>query len=407
MTAALCLCLATFCASESLHAQSLPLPALPKAVPSPPSPDQPDWQATRRWEYALGLAPGYDTNVEFVNGGAGDSVLTPSGELVRIFPGTNGLLRVRGAARGFVYSQETVWNRVDGELGLTSTRNLSPRTTWRTDLLGALGHTDSNSVLDAQGVLLPLSQTRSFEGLTDVVFQTGTRNTVRIGARAYYTDFDDPELVDSLSSRGLVSFSRSLSERSTLYARYDFEYSQLGTSFASHFGSLQWDRVLTRSSSVLLEGGVSYSTSRVAPEITATWSPYGGVTFAQGVGQTRTVIYVRRETVPAFGLGGIRQVYRFGLRTSIPIGRAWIDLEGTHVRRTFSRLDELPLPDPSNDRESLTEATCGMRRRVGRRYVLGLQARYRRRGPQGPDPSVDGILASLSLTFANPGAGGI
>ena len=96
------------------------------------------------------------------------------------------------------------------------------------------------------------AQTRSFEGLTDVVFQTGTRNTVRIGARAYYTDFDDPELVDSLSSRGLVSFSRSLSERSTLYARYDFEYSQLGTSFTSHFGSLQWDRVLTRSSSVLL-----------------------------------------------------------------------------------------------------------------------------------------------------------
>ena len=46
------------------------------------------------------------------------------------------------------------------------------------------------------------------------------------------------------------------------------------------------------------------------------------MTFAQGVGQTRTVIYVRRETVPAFGLGGIRQVYRFGLRTSIPIGRA-------------------------------------------------------------------------------------
>jgi len=51
--------------APGVDAQTLPLPEVPDPLPAPPTPDEPAWETTRRWEYSLSLAPSYDTNVGF------------------------------------------------------------------------------------------------------------------------------------------------------------------------------------------------------------------------------------------------------------------------------------------------------------------------------------------------------
>lgn len=390
----------------TLHAQTLPLPTIPEPLAPPPAAGDPAWQPTRLWDYSLGLAPGYDTNVAFIEEGTSDFVVIPTGELTRMFADARGQLRVRANGRGFLYQEQTVWNRVDAELSVTANRELSPRTGLRFDVSTQLGHTDGSRILDEQGVLLPLSQTLTVGGTTDLDWKAGARSTVRLGGRFYYTDFTEPELLDSSSARGILSFGRHLSDRSTFYVRYDVEYSRLSTSFLSHYGSLQWDRVLTSRSGLLLEVGVSYSGGEFTTGIVNPWNGYGGVSFARRMGRSDTVLYARREVVPAFGVGGLWLADRFGLRVSVPLGRLWLDLDGNHVRRTLSGIP-LDTASSQNAPTSIEEASVALRKRVGRWYVLGLQARYRRQGPFGVNPAVDGMLGAMTVSISPPGAGGI
>ena len=69
-----------------LEAQTLPLPDIPPPLPTVPAPGQPAWEQTRRWEYAIGLGAGYDSNPASTPQGLGDALATPLG-VTRIFPG--------------------------------------------------------------------------------------------------------------------------------------------------------------------------------------------------------------------------------------------------------------------------------------------------------------------------------
>jgi hypothetical protein len=293
---------------------------------------------------------------------------------------------------------------VDAEVGVEGSRAFSPQSTLRGDFSAELGHTDSGGILDEQGILLPLSQTRALEGSMDVTWQAGSRTPVRIGARGYYTDFDDPELIDSSSARTLLSVGRSLSDHTTLTARYDFEFSRLGSSFMSHFGSLQWDHVLGKRSAMLLEGGVSYSDGEFESGLSSSWNPFGGASFARSVGRSRVLVFARREVVPAFGVGGLRLVNRFGVRMSMPVRRVQVDLDGSYVKRNLSA--DVPADTPDAE-EAIAEGSLRLRKRLGERYIIGLQGRFRRQFAFGVNSPIDGILATIVLSFSNPGAGGI
>jgi hypothetical protein len=195
-----------------------------------------------------------------------------------------------------------------------------------------------------------------------------------------------------------------VSERSTLYARYDFETSWLETVYSSHYGSLQLNQVLSDRSAVLLEGGASYADVITTSGLARTWNPYGGASFSRRVGVSSVVAYARSEVAPAFGVGGLWQVYRFGLQASVPLGRAWLDIDGNHANRSAlgSRLE-----GNAPGEESVDEASLGLRKRVGRRSIVALQTRYRRYARAAPEPSVNAVQATFVLLLSNPGAGGI
>ena len=386
-----------------LDAQTLPLPDIPLPLPTVPEPGQPAWEQTRRWGYTFGLGAGYDSNPALTPEGPGDVLTTPLGELARIFPGTKGQLRIRGAGRAFLYQDQRAWSRVDADLSAEGTRALSRTAIWNVNGSAAINHTDSNRMLDQQGVALRLSRTNIVQGSTDIAWKTGTR-TVRIGGRVFYTDFVDPVLVDSTSARVFLSLGRQVSGRSTLYARYDFETSWLGTVYSSHFGSLQLNRVLSSRSAMLLDGGASYSDVLTTSGLARTWNPYGGASFSRRVGLSSVAAYARSEVVPAFGVGGLWQVYRFGLQVSVPVGRAWLDIDGSYAKRSASGSD--PEVNALGE-ESVDEASLALHKRVGRRSVVALQARYRRFDRAAAEPSVNVVQGALVLLLSNPGAGGI
>jgi hypothetical protein len=387
-----------------LEAQTLPLPDIPPPLPTVPAPGQPAWEQTRRWEYAIGLGAGYDSNPASTPQGLGDALATPLGALVRVVPGTKGQLRIRGSGVAYLYAEQRDWSRVDADLSAEGTRALSRRATWNIDFSAEIKHTDNNPILDQQGVALGLSRTNILQGSTDVGWEIGTHGTVRAGGRVFYGDFVDPLLVDSRSARVFLSLGRRVSERSTLYARYDFETSWLETEYSSHFGSLQLNRVLSSRSAVLLEGGASYSDVLTTSGLARTWNPYGGASFNWRGGPSSVVAYARSEVVPAFGVGGLWQVYRFGLQLSVPLGRAWLDIDGSHANRSASGSG--PEGNAPGE-ESVDEASLVLRKRVGRRSVVAMQARYRHLDHGPSAPSISSVRAALVLVLSNPGAGGI
>lgn len=382
-----------------LHAQTLPLPVLPPELPS--TLVETESFETQRWEYAVGLAAGYDSNVDFVPEPSGDAVGTPLVSLVRVFPSPKGQLRIQGSGRAFMYADQGTKSHVDGDVGFQGTRSLSPTSNLAAGISAGVAHTSNYTILDEQGILLPLTRTRILQGFADWDLRLGTRSTVRVGGLTYYTDFEAPELVDSNSLRASLTLDRRLGERNTLFAYYAFDYSRLASPYSTHYGSLQWSLVLPTRSALLLEGGISHTARAAASGLNSSRNFYGGAAFVRQVGRSRIVLFARREVLPAFGLGRLRLADRLGMRATSPIGRAWqLDLAARHVRCSDSCVSS-----EGNDNELSDEATVALGRSVGTRYVVAGQVRYRRRGPSGTIPAIEGLQAALVLTFSNPRSG--
>jgi hypothetical protein len=387
--------------TDPLAGQTLPLPVVPPPLPSAlleTASNQP-----QRWEYTLGLAGGYDSNVMFVPQGLGDVVFTPLGGLVRVFPSPRGQVRIEGSGRGFVYKDQSSLSHADGGVGVNGARSLSPTSKLAADIGAEVTHTSNYSVLDEQGVLLPLSRMLNVRSSIGLDWQIGVHNTMRLGGRAYQTNFEAPQLVDSTSLRASLDFDRRLGERNTLTAHYAFEYSKLDFPYSTQYVSLQWGLVLSRQSALLVEGGISHTTSTAESGLTSTRNFYGGAAFVREMGHSRVVLFARREVLPAFGVGGLRLADRVGLRATVPMGRTWqLDLAGRHVR----------CPDGcaryENDDSGLSdEATVAIGRSLGHRYIVAGQCRYRRRGVHGTIPATEGFQAALVFSFSNPRANGL
>jgi hypothetical protein len=223
---------------------------------------------------------------------------------------------------------------------------------------------------------------------------------VRIEGRVYATSFDDPRLQDSVSERGSLDFGLQVSDRGSLRAAYAVEFAELETSYVTHFGSFQWSQVVSARSALLLEGGTSYTDQTAAAGLPASWNFYGGASFAREVGRSRVVLFARREVIPVFGVGGLRLSDRFGLSAEVPLGRLWqMGLSGSYVSRRSPEGFE-------GDDASGTEASFSLNRSLGRRLAIGAEGRYRRRGPDGSLPAIEGLQATVALTLASARGGG-
>lgn len=389
-------------------AQTLPVPTLPpERTPEPeagPQPDGPASQAEavdvpaparpRAWEYALGAGVGWESNIDFqVPDGPSGVVLVPQGGLARVFWSPRGQLRATVAGRASGYPDlEQIRRYYD--LGLDGSYRSSPSTRWRASTSYELGHSDSSRILVDQGVSLPVVETRSLAA-TAGVSKDSTRTTLLVDGRFYSAEFDSGGLINGQSLRGTVGLERRIGSRTTaaiVYALEDVLSDQAGRSYLTHFGSIQWSRVLSLRSALLLEGGASYTPDPVRAGIEQKENFFGGASFSRQMRRSHLTLFVRRELIPAFGIGVSRLALRAGLNANVPIGRVW------EIRTIASHVQ----PESPSRAEAVygsSDAFVVLSRRLGRHFEVSSQARYRRRGGTPTDQTIEAFDAGLFLTL--------
>ena len=390
------------CLAARLPAQTLPVPALP-----PPARTEPvsarevaaDSTRPRPWEYALGVGVGWDGNIDFlVPDGPSGFAVVPRGGLARIFSSPRSQLRATAAGsldRAIPAERAAPVpgrRRAGGRLPAVPGHVVAGQRFVRARLQRLV----LASSCSEQGVPLPVVKTRSFAGALGLSTKAGSRTSLRFDGRFHGTEFDSPLLIDGASVRGSVGLQRQLGDRSTAAIEYSLEYvrpDQAGTSHVTHFGSLQWTRVLSQRSALLLEGGGSYTPDAARAGLDRKESFFGGASVTRQVRRSSLTLFVRREVAPAFGTGVSRLELRTGIRGSIPMGRDWeLRMLASHVR-----------PENQGDAEaaqaSSGDAFVALGRRLGRRLEVSGEARYRRRGAMGALPAVEAFQAGLFLTL--------
>ncbi len=408
-------------ATRFADAQTLPVPTLPPAEPtpaeptpvaSPPhtkgTPEKPPIQMEQTapasqpaWDCSVGVSAGYDTNVLFVPNGPADGILRPRAECARFFRGARGDLRLHGSADGLFYASED--NPVPGaaELGLSGRHELTPNTSLTGEVYGGLGRTETNDLLTEQGVLFPAGRVRFLQATGTVRSQLGTRTSLAVTGTARADAFEAPQLVDSQSLRGSLSLDRQLSEKATLSTEYAAEWMRVGADYLTQFASLKYDRRITTHAGLLLEGGVSHTGQAPDAGLSSTWNFFGGAAAARTLGRSNLLLYLRQEVLPAFGIGGLRLTTRVGVRAAVPLGQRWgLSLDASQSVPHAGSADE-PQKASSTDAEGI------LRRSVGRWFLVGAEARYRRRGPEGTLSAVDSFAGSISFTFRSTGTGAL
>jgi len=379
-----------------LAAQTLPAPALPT-----PHPAEVDEAPARRgpWDYAVGAGIGWDGNIDFLvpNGPSGVAVVPHAG-LARVFRGPHSELRATAAGRWTGHPGQEDLDRYNADFSLDGSYRRSPATRWRASASYRFGDSDSSRILVEQGVSLPVVKMRSLAAALGLSRRVSARTSLRIDGRIYRTAFDSPVLIDGESARGTVGLERQLDARSTAAAEYSMEHvgsEQRGSSYLTHFGSLQWTRVLSLRSAFLLEGGASYTPDAGRAGLERKESFFGGASFTRQVKRSSLRLFLRREVTPAFGSGASRVGLRAGMGAVIPMGRAWeVRIDASHVRPGTTEA-----ADPSS---ASSDAFAALGRRVGRRLEVSGEARYRRRGAFSTLPVIEAFRAGLFLTLLTP-----
>jgi hypothetical protein len=399
-------------------AQTLPVPVLPPADAPEPEPtaspaapqqgaparaepvDAPVAARPRAWEYALGAGVSWDSNVEFlVPGGRGGTAVVPRAALARVFSGPYAQVRASAAGRWSGYPDQEQARQYNADFGLDGSYRRSPSTTWRANASYGVGYSDTSRILLEQGVLLPLVKTRSLSAALGLAKRMGTQTSLRFDERFYRTGFDSPGLIDGESVRSTLAVERHFDSRSTAAIEYSLEYVRSGQTtarpYVTHYGSLQWTRVLSRGSALLVEGGGSYTPDAAGAGLQQKQSFFGGASFSRQVKRSSLTLFVRREVTPAFGIGVSRLELRAGVGAKIPMGRAWeLRVAASHF------LPETP-QGAGRLFSSSDDASGTLGRRLGRRLEASGEARWRRRGATNTLPLIDAFRAGLYVTVAS------
>lgn len=395
--------------AADVRAQTLPLPTLPAETPPSPAPGQnpaagppvnPLLAPQRRWEYATGVGVRWDRNISFlVPDGPSALALVPHASVARVFAGPRGQLKLGAGGRWIGYAEQENQRRGYVDFVLDGQHRASPHTTWRALASYSLGHSDTSQPLLDQGVLLPLVKMRTFTGALGVSRQVGTRTSLLLDGRYYRAEFDSPALFDGDSVRGTFALEHRLSARNTtaiVYALEDVLADPVGKAYLTHFGSLQWTRVLSPRTAVLVEGGASYTPDAARARLEQERTFFGGATLVRQVGRSSVTAFVRREVTPAFGSGASRLDLRGGLSVAVPMGRDW-ELRSSAAHIASSSPTDALRAYPSGD-----DATLRLIRRVGARIEISADGWYRRRAATLVLPSTESFQAGLFIALTSP-----
>jgi len=382
--------LGLFALATRLGAQTLPVPSLTPPAETAPLP--------QGWEYCFGTGIGRDGNIDFlVPDGPSGVAIAPYAVLARTRRGPRSEVRTAASGRWLTYPEQGL-DRSYLDVGVDAHHRISPRTDARATASYGLGYSDRSRILLEQATALPVVKARTLSASLGLVSRRGRHTSVRLDGRLYRTEFDSPALIDGQSLRATVGLE-TVRERTIPAFEYAVEQVGSGGSgrpYLTHFAALQWTRVLSARSALLLQGGASLTPEAARAGLEHEKSFFGGAAFTHRSKRSNLTVFVRREVAPAFGLGRSRLELRSGLDAALPLGRAWeLRLFGTHVA---------PDPGPAAERAygASEDILASLGRRLGRRLEVSAEARYRRRGASARYPALESLQAGLFVTVLSP-----
>jgi hypothetical protein len=353
--------------------------------------------APRPWEYGIAVGLVRSRNVDLlVPDDAAHTGILPRLDLARVLSGPLGQLRIAAHASWVGYRSESVRDRLYYDGALRGGYQISSTATIEGSFDYAVGYSDTASTLIAQGVPLPLVETRTLNGDLGIRQRLGSLTSLLGSGRVYSTSFDAPGLVDGRSLRFTLGLERAVAVRDFLGLMYSVELVRSGSEldpYLTHFGSLQWNHLLSERTGLLVEAGASYTPDAERANLEEGESFFGGLTIARKLGRSRLTAYIRREVAPAFGLGVSRLETRVGVRADLPAGRRWsFRCGGYYVRPAAPQ-------DVGLASDSTADIVAGVTRRIGRLSALSAELRYRRRGDITREGPVSAVEAGIFWSF--------
>ena len=402
-----------FLQAASAPAQTQPLPRLPAPSgeasdaaataqwpasewPSGASLDDAAPAARGAWQYALGAGLAWDENPDLLASPRRGLSLVPRAAVARTLSRPHAEVRVTAAGHSSASLHAGGGDRYFAEGGLAAGYRPSPRVSWRARVRHDRGESDSSRVLLDQGVVLPGATARSLAVAFGTTRQVAPRMSLRLDGRLLRTRFARSGLIDGDSVRGTVGLERQLSSRNTAALEYSLErVAGLDDGHLTHFASLQWTRVLSGASALLLEAGVSDTPAAQRAGLAGRRSFFGGASYTRQVRRTGLTVFGRREVVPGFGLGISRLETRIGVSAARPLAGGWqMRWLGVHV-----------LPDPeglARVRGASHDVVTVISRRFERTVEFSVEARYRRGDAAAMDRQVGGFRAGFFVTVSTP-----
>jgi len=326
-------------------------------------------------------------------------VFSPRAEIARNFRSRRGRLQLSATGAYSAYPTESDLNRTYYGFAFGGDYQTSPKTAWRIGGAYNGGYNDASVILTEQGVAFGLVKTDILDGNLGLTQRLGTKTSLRIDGRFYRVEFDSPQVVDGQSIHGTVVLEKQLSPRNAAGIVYALEQilDGAGNPYLTHYGSLQWTRVITPRTAILLEGGAGYTPDATTVGLANEYTFFGGASYIHQVGKTTVTALLRREVTPAFGFGQSLLTTRAGLRGFVPLGRNW----------QLDMIADLARPDPAAQAvlnfPSTTDLGVSVGRRMGRHMALNAATRYRRRGELGLTPSFSAFQFGLMFTASSEG----
>jgi len=373
--------------------------ALPEEVALPQAAGSPTVGRSRVWDYSLVGGLGWESNVgPELSSGPSDLVGQLRGRITRIVNRPRSSVQFSGAGTGYLYRQQTNWNRADLSLDLDASRTFLPRTTGTISLGFSYDHSDTSSVLADQGVLLPLTRTVNYSAGAEATHRLSRRTGIRGRIDVGRLDLPESDIYQGTSSlRMTVALDQRLGTRETVSVVLSSEstggdQTDDASRHRTRYLSLQWQRLLSPYTAVLVEGGPSYTADYARAGLDQQWGFFGGVSVRRAVRRSRLTAFYRREVIPAFEFGGLRYVDRFGLNAATPLRQAWwLTLASAYTQDAGS--------DEYDGRQSRIDASFTLDKVISPRLRLLAEGRYSRQAAYGLVPELDAFQAGVYVEF--------
>lgn len=348
---------------------------VPPAEPGAPGPTDIRGERPGGWQPLIVLEGVYEQNVGFSTPpGPNDTLGSIQASLSRWRRTPRGDVRLTLEGAGFAYNELSNRNRVDGGGALEIRSRLTHRMQGGLKGRFKYAHSDTESSLIENAVLLPLVRTISYGLDGNLSWRLGDRTTWILDAGWRRIDFDSDTLLDTQTWTAGTSLARRLSEGESLSLHAMLVRIEDSTSTRNDpSASLALSSQLSRRVSLDLSAGAgsTQTVTEFGPQ-PREWSAQAAASLTVSVRNGQLSLRYEHGLRPTTGLGITELTDLVGVRAVLPIGRKLELL----ARGSFAFRGKAENAGARRSREADAFAGAALRLARRLRFVAGYRFRH-------------------------------